>query len=260
MNVSLILGAGFSYNAGLPLVDGVSRRFLQQPLYDQVLCFGSSEWKWKEWANGPDLHNGILPSERIPVAMVIENLIKHYFADTGEDLLNYEMFYQYMIDMQRKDRQRFEQIKMATQKLYDDKFGYRDYNFDGMTDGWIFSCFYHLVDDLLWIRKPFEEIQQLYKPYIDFFLNTGNDINICTLNHDLLLESVFTHLGISYADGFSTANKILMDYDNQHRVPVFDGTFNERINLLKLHGSIDLYEYRYIEERNRHKGYDYLRQ
>jgi len=259
MKVSLILGAGFSYNAGLPLVKGISDRFLQKPLYEQVLCFGSSEWKWKEWADGPDQHNGILPNERIPVAMVVENLIGHYFADTGEKSLNYEKFYQYMVDMRNKDGQRFEHIKLATQDIYDEKFEHRDYNFDGMTDDWIFSCFYHLIDDLLWVRKPFVEIQQLYKPYIDYFLNGNHTFNIYTLNHDLLLETIFEHCKIPYADGFSTSNKFLMDYNNEQRVPVFDGTFNERINLLKLHGSIDLYEYRYIEDKNRHKDYDYFK-
>ncbi|WP_121808037.1 SIR2 family protein [Mucilaginibacter kameinonensis] len=259
MRVSLILGAGFSYSAGLPVVSGVSARFLKSPLFEQVLCFGSTEWKWKEWASTPDLQNGILPNEHIPVAMVLEKFIRLYLSETHKDELNYEKFYQYLVDMCNNDYDRFRAIKLSVQKDYEDRFQFRDYNFEGMTDGWIFSCFYHLVDDMLWVRKSFEEIYKSYRPYLDYFLNQDHSFNIYTLNHDLLLERIFNKCDINYDDGFSVKLNFLMDYDNKERVPVFDGSFGGRINLLKLHGSIDVYKYTYIEESNRHKGYDYFK-
>jgi hypothetical protein len=258
MKVSFLLGAGFSYDAGLPMVSGVSEKFLQQPLADHTLNFFSGEWKWRDWATEPEKHNGILPSFQEPVSMIIEALTKHFLAEKDTEILNYEQFYQYILDMARHDRVRFASIVDEAQQAFDAKHEYREFNFDSIPNSEIYSCFYHLVDDLLWIRKPYEEIEHLYAPYINYFCNDSHTFNIFTLNHDLLLEKIFFKSGLSYSDGFSTQLGRLVD-DNKDPLRIFDGSFSERISLLKLHGSIDTYKYQYIEKSNSHLGFDYFK-
>lgn len=258
MNVSLLLGAGFSYAAGLPGVAGVSEKFLQRPLADYTLNFNSGEWKWREWASEPDKHNGILPYQQEPVSMIIETMTRHFLADKKTEILNYEQFFQYMLDMAGQEKDHFKSIVIEAQHEYDAKNKYRDFNFNSVPNHEIFSCFYHLIDDLLWVRKSYEEIAQLYVPYLNYFSDESHTFNIFTLNHDLLLEKIFYKTGLSYSDGFSAKSGHLVD-DDKNPLPVFDGTFVDRISLLKLHGSIDTYKYRYIEKSNNHLGFDYFK-
>jgi hypothetical protein len=67
--------------------------------------------------------------------------------------------------------------------------------------------------------------------HLDFISDLVNDtsignINIFNLNHDLLLEKYFNDIKLSFADGFNSQL-------------IWDGLFEEKIKLLKLHGSID---------------------
>ena len=67
--------------------------------------------------------------------------------------------------------------------------------------------------------------------HLDFISDLVNDtsignINIFSLNHDLLLEKYFKDIKLSFSDGFNSQL-------------IWDGLFEEKIKLLKLHGSID---------------------
>ena len=255
MKVSFLLGAGFSYDAGLPLVKDISEKFLRKPLYDYTLWFSSGESKWTDWADEADKHNGKIHWRGLEIAFFLEFMIKHYLNESGLETLDYEKFYYYLLSMKSTDKGAYEGLLLNAQQQYSEIFKKDDTDFSNIPDYEVFSCFYHLIEDLLWIRKDREVLYSAYKPYSDFFAVEDIKFNIFTLNHDLLLETLFEHYNMDYDDGFSTDLSTLMD-DNKTKIPVFNGVFQSRINLLKLHGSIDYYQYHYIKEENKHKGID----
>jgi len=70
--------------------------------------------------------------------------------------------------------------------------------------------------------------------YLDFLCEIFRDedldyINIFSLNHDKLIEEYFHTKRINFSDGFNKNG-------------FWDGTFGERLKLLKLHGSIDWFD------------------
>lgn len=75
------------------------------------------------------------------------------------------------------------------------------------------------------------------------------NLNIFTLNHDLLLEKFFIEKKIKYHDGF------VHEEDKEFLVwrPAFQQR-DKQVNLLKLHGSINWYKFK-AENRKRHQGY-----
>lgn len=258
MKVSFLLGAGFSYNAGLPLVKDISDKFLRQPLYDHTLWFSSGESKWTDWANEAEQHNGKIHWRGLEIAFFLEFVIKHYLNVNGLAELNYEKFYFYLLSLKTEDRETYEDLLQSAEQQYAEVFKKDDADFLSIPDYEIFSCFYHLIEDLLWVRSDREELYAAYKPYSDFFMAEDVEINIFTLNHDLLLEMLLEHYDIDYSDGFSTDGSTLVD-DNGSKLKVFNGDFQKRLNLLKLHGSIDFYQYRYVRKENGHKGADYFK-
>lgn len=78
-------------------------------------------------------------------------------------------------------------------------------------------------------------------------LNNSKDISridIATLNHDTLIETLFHDNNISFLDGFSQSN----DGDVRWFLPEVSYQDIGKIKLFKLHGSINWYIYRLIDE------------
>lgn len=76
---------------------------------------------------------------------------------------------------------------------------------------------------------------------ISHFVKQGYTIDIYTLNHDLLLESLLSHANLKdyISDGFDDEIKLIVNKQyrcfNTHK-------FNKTIRIYKLHGSIDMHE------------------
>ena len=79
-----------------------------------------------------------------------------------------------------------------------------------------------------------QESKTLMNVIPDFLMR--DQINLFTLNHDLIIEDYLTTKGISFADGF---------YSNSEGLNCFDFTkfwhSSNKVRLVKLHGSIDRY-------------------
>jgi hypothetical protein len=63
-------------------------------------------------------------------------------------------------------------------------------------------------------------------------------VDIFTVNHDTVLEKLFTRYGVKYADGFSLEGNQLRSWNPS----VYDSV-TQRISLFKLHGSIDWFQF-----------------
>lgn len=65
-------------------------------------------------------------------------------------------------------------------------------------------------------------------------------VDLATLNHDLVLEKALNTAGIAYADGFERSDGDVCRW--------VDNWGDGRVRLLKLHGSIDWWDYRFADE------------
>lgn len=259
MKTNFLLGAGFSYNAGLPLVNEISDRFLREPLDEQIIDLGSGEWKWVDLATELDKANDSGSHDSNKIAMFLQTIIHEFYAMDNKKILNYEELYNYLWGMLHDRKEEFDKKRSKIDELFLAKFKLENtFPFSMVPSKEIFSCFYHLVDDLLWLRKDRKEIYSLYKPYVDFFSATECGVDIFTLNHDLLLETIFEYFGITFKDGFTNEESPLSN-DEGVNLPVFSNNFGSGINLIKLHGSIDTYMYQYIVKHEMREDFEYFK-
>jgi hypothetical protein len=87
----------------------------------------------------------------------------------------------------------------------------------------------------------------LEKAYNDEYLN---NIFIFTLNHDIVLEEFFVKNKIEFNDGFETVENFLSIWKPNYFLN------NSKINLLKLHGSINWYRVRPYNINNKQPNID----
>lgn len=69
MSISMIIGAGISFNAGLPLVSGISQKFLKRPFEDKEIGY------------------------------LMSYLVDYYQAEQNEEIVNYENFSSFFITL-----------------------------------------------------------------------------------------------------------------------------------------------------------------
>ncbi|MBX0335181.1 SIR2 family protein [Pontibacter sp. HSC-14F20] len=258
MKVSFILGAGFSFNAGLPMAKDIWDRLTNPEIEEMTLCLGSSEWKWADLTSGPDLHNGRLSFERVPITLLLKNAIATFQATSPPEEHNYEAFYAWIWEID-DEGEVWQNIKQQTAIEVRDKFPDSDVlqGISLSTKNLLF-CLVHLIDDLLWPRKPLQEYSDLYAPYLSLMSNQEHDVRIYTLNHDRIVEKLLDRWWLKYSDGFTIENSPLID-PNDDPVSIFGNSFEERIKLYKLHGSIDQHLYVYANETDKAGEYDYFK-
>lgn len=76
-SLNILVGAGFSYYAGLPLAKDIQSKF-DRSLSNQLLRFGSSEWAWVETQDQAMQHNGRIGADAIEYGFILEEIIKDY--------------------------------------------------------------------------------------------------------------------------------------------------------------------------------------
>lgn len=246
--ITFLLGAGFSRKAGLPLAKEIDGYFLRNN-EENLLSFMSGEWKWIDFASEPDLNNGRLPHEWLPFGFILNSLVAKYQELQGS-FVSYEDFYQFCLDrnndsvfyalIYKKAHENFDKINRV------DKTSsyYPDYTkaFEQPNPNDIVNLLNHLIDDLLYWRKDSSEVITAYEPFLNYIQPLG-EFTIITLNHDFLIEFlVQDYMGEEISDGFSVKESTLFSIGGKP-IKIFTGDFEIPINLIKLHGSLDLYRY-----------------
>src|ERR1700722_18528215 len=94
--IFVLIGAGFSKLAGLPLANEISNFFIRDNC-NKLLMFGSGESKWTDFANDVELNNGRLGRNEIEYGFILNALVGKFFEDK-KSFTNYEDFYQFIID------------------------------------------------------------------------------------------------------------------------------------------------------------------
>jgi len=246
--ITFILGAGFSRKAGLRLAKEINEFFLRNN-ETNLLFFPSGEWKWKDFADDSYLTNGRLNPKWLPFGFILNSLVAKYQELTGS-FISYEDFYQFCLD--RSYNKDFYINIYKTAHEYFDKScilerthpSYSDYTYDfEHTDtSDIMSLLNHLIDDLLYWRKDFNEILTSYSTFLDY-INLLSEFSIITLNHDYLIEALFeANLNKGVSDGFSIQGTSLFSTGGKP-IKIFNGSFELPVNFIKLHGSLDLYKF-----------------
>ena len=246
MDTMYILGAGFSYHVGLPMVNNIAEKF-KPPFSDNILHFTSSESKWKDLASETDQHNGWYSGDRARLAIAMELLVEVYMED--KDWFNYEEFYQWLLDNYPSHEinniwDRFcDKVKSKYQGIETD----HDIFATGVVfGGKLISMFNHLIADLLYRRKDWDEVHPNYNKFLNDV--KSKDCSILTLNHDTFLEALLDFHGIAHTDGFTDENSNLINDENE-RIDIFTNYFPENhLPIYKLHGSVNYYRYTHYDE------------
>lgn len=241
-SLNIIIGAGFSFPAGLPLGNDVKNKF-DRSLKGKLMRMSSSEWFWTEGKEEAMVHNGRLNTDGLEYEFVMEELIKEYKNVRG-GFKDYEDFYQYVRD-NTYVKGWYEKILASAKKRF---YAETQCKEDSEYSGYAFrspertrpqEIINYLIADLLNCDKTDDELVASYKRFLDY-ISKYKSVYIFSLNHDQIFERLFRKTGIAYRDGFNV-NGTEIYYDSKP-LPSFKNDFSEEgINLVKLHGSIDMY-------------------
>lgn len=250
--LTVVLGAGFSANAGMPIGATIAGYF-DRDLKEKLLCFSSSEWAWTDDKDKATLNNGKLNFDWLPYSYVFNELVKVYKAERGS-FLNYEDFYQFIIDNLNNEESINEIFNNAKHELLIDReylkeenVGYNEEYLKPFENKQLFKIaeiLNYLIADLLYWEVSDEEIKEIYSPFIEY-IQSFDEVDVFTLNHDLLLERIFSLFNLDYTKGFSTVNSPI--HSNNKALSCFNGNFDKSIRVFKLHGSVDLYRFNHCD-------------
>ncbi len=225
-SISILLGAGFSAPMKFPLGKDLS---------DKI--FNSASYKISFNNEGV-----LVPCElQNPHTSIYRFLVDEIFPYYKQlkRCFDYEQFFDFLIGEARNDKvleSRFDNLWKNRTKCsrYENYFGDVESKYQQLVS-------YHIKS--VPIRGSFIE----YRAFLKWMENVISDyeINIHTLNHDLLLETLVWRnykLHNEFCDGFDYENspyKGLLKSHDWVTLPCYSGIYDKKIRLFKLHGSID---------------------
>jgi hypothetical protein len=251
-HLTVILGAGFSANAGMPTASTIAERF-NRDLREKFLSASSSEWYWIDDKDETFIHNGKLNYDYIAYSYVFNELVQSYISDRGS-FIYYEDFYQFIIDNFKNSEWVEKLFESAKQSILNDKPYFLEEKNKEYYESYLFAFTHkqfqkvsdilnYLIGDILSvIPKNDEELMEIYQGFIEH-LSQFENVDIFTLNHDLLLERVLELNGLKYSKGFNIEESPISH--NDLPIPFFNNNFNEKIKIHKLHGSLDFFQFRH---------------
>ena len=249
-NLAVLLGAGFSMPMGYPSGWAIAQKF-DRDLRGQFLEFQSEEWAFRDGRSEADIENG-RGDNALGYSYVFNELVSTYKQERNiQEVSDYEDFYQYSIELSKKDEAisilyehaRANLLKDYGEDIYEGYF----FMFENPQYKLIQKILDYLISDLLFKALDDTIIIEAYNDFIGV-LKKYRNINLITLNHDMLLERILSIGRIPFSKGFSSKNSCIT-FDNKP-LPIFVNTFNKRCKLLKLHGSIDTYSFGHLKNIN----------
>ncbi len=261
--LAVILGAGFSRPMGLPLANDIKERF-DRNQKGKLLNFSSSEWMWVDGKSDIDKHNGSICPESKVYPYILNEVIDKYKVENGI-FENYELFYQWVNDISKNKVLKEEIYKKAKSNFISDYPSIKNYipKYEGDTHPLLFrfkndsdlsnitNIINYLIADLL--RFSQAQFKSSLFEYESFFgyINKFHEVDIFTLNHDLLLENLCKAYGTAYSRGFTKQNSEIHYQDGGTPIAVFKDAFDKPIRIHKLHGSLDFYRFAHFVQREK---------
>lgn len=259
----VILGAGFSKPAGLPLAREIQERF-DRNQKRKLLQFGSSEWQWIDVKDESTINNGHLGFDWLPYSYILNESINKYKEIHGE-FDTYENFYQWTQDILFNKLIKEEIYNKSESELVKDYPHLLDYvpEYEGDISPYLYrfqndsdlsnlrDIVNYLIADLLgFSRLQFQNSISEYKKFIDY-IKEFRQVEIFSLNHDLLLENLFEYFALNYSRGFSKDKSEIRYQDDNTPIAVFKDSFSTAIRLHKLHGSLDFFRFEHFAQGNK---------
>ncbi|MBL7148812.1 MAG: SIR2 family protein [Candidatus Cloacimonetes bacterium] len=245
MNVAFLFGSGISRKAGFKNVSEITNIIFSGE--------GISRYTDSEYYFAPPLYSHIDIKEDDNVKRIVNflNILKKYNNDyfkstKHEHETNYEDIY-FIVD--QLDNEIYGESKNVFIREYLNKIEshhdlvlkashrpfYSDLRFNELISETL-TYLSNIVAKLLY--QPIEDIS-----YLNIFKEIHDDkdfeqINFFTLNHDILLEKYFDENGLAFYDGFDIKDGDFAIFNSS----LFEN--QKRVNLIKLHGSVDWKRYR----------------
>ncbi|WP_397538150.1 hypothetical protein [Rummeliibacillus pycnus] len=233
MKKLLFIGAGFSYDLGMPLAHNLTRDFFSFLTPEKTKNF-IEMWKSHDpYGEGRPLDKEIFDE-------VYDIYIKFY----QDDNCNYEEFLKEIQNLG----------KMVVDQPKRDSLHYA------------FSKFYDIITYMLWIYQKFnfsifDSNMNYYKKFSEY-VPDNEELWVVSLNHDLYIEMLCLEMGIPISFGSDNKLNIPIDNYNLNNTLSFelikreDLNLNKMnfiqnsrgINLLKLHGALN--EFTYNDDKN----------
>lgn len=240
--LNIVLGAGFSYYADIPLVKDITKRF-NRDNKENILRHSSLEWQWKDYKDEATINNGSLSFDRIGGGILLNHLVDEYIAE-AESFENYEMFFQFILDKINNDENWINQLFNSALETMNSEYPEIQDHYKNILrnpdNELIKGLINELISDMLTTRSEIDIDK--YSQFIKF-IKTYTTINIFSLNHDILLESLLNYFELPYTDGFSSNNSTIRYQNNSQKI--FQNNYSENgIRIYKLHGSKDVIDFK----------------
>ena len=251
-NLIVILGAGFSKPAGLPLASEINARFDRNQV-GKLLRISSGEWFWIDGKDSNFQYSTSLGGVPLSYSYILNEIIFNYKERFGS-FIDYEHFYNWFLeiikqgDWQKSIRKKAKETHFASnESLFNTEEAKESFSFiyDEQSSRKIQEILNYLIADLLSVNNSM--IENSIHEY-ESFLNTifkYDEVKIFTLNHDVLLERLISNSRRSFSRGFSYDNSDVFYEENP--LPVFTNNFNDKIKIYKLHGSVDFFRFQHFE-------------
>lgn len=240
--ISILLGAGFSTEAGIPIRSDINFR-LKNLEWNQFMIYSETTTRF---ITKPD-PNGHW--QNVKERKFVEAIISFYNSSISDNF-DYEEFYDYCYNLSNESND--PKFDMFFNNYIKDK---GDHPNKANALAITIRTINYLVNDLLNFNNDLFDtgIINPYLPFLNLLKSLEKQfdvINIFSLNHDLLLEKLFeSEINFEYCDGFeiSGSKYYIKKKNEQIRVRFFDNKFDKQVRLFKLHGSIDHYIYNFSE-------------
>ena len=243
MNTTFILGAGFSIPANFPCGKTLNEKFFKN-IENRLLRHSSSEWAWDDYDEATS-NNGRINYDYLRISFLLSELVEQYQKETSL-IFDYEEFYDWFLSKWGN----YELMEICCNSVNERLImefkidSNSPYCFNNVLSNQFLTineCYNYLIADL--IGRPYaqEEKKNEYTNFIKL-VKTSEQVNIFSLNHDLLLEYLFKENSINFSDGFNIENSCIVGEKNEN-LPMFDNSYKENTKLYKLHGSIDYFKF-----------------
>ncbi len=238
----LLLGSGISLPSGLPPVETITEQILNgdwhghtdSNFYKGLLQPGQRDWKverqkkflkcLKEHADQYQQHRRWNGANYEDLYYLVRQIEDEFLGEIDNPAI----------------RPFVEALKKETRELCEPKATETEFSLRELaseSQDYISSIVWHLLGNKS-IPQNLDAVRHLAQ------FDSVEKLDIASLNHDLLIESLLQQSGINFVDGFADA-----DGDVRHFEPeTFDNPV-ATVNLYKLHGSINWW--RFVETKNR---------
>lgn len=248
IRILFLFGSGVSLPASMPGVNEITeivesgKRIVK--FYDDT--YGLAPLHWKD---GEEQQKGFVPRVTECISYIKTLTSKYYWPQQPKHVTNYEDYFHVSNQIESAMSEQYSNpallptIDHAKERLRH----ILSARGDESREEWnLLELFEETTKYIADVLKSLLLRDKTRIDHLKVLIDALNDrevspVNICTLNHDLLLEYVLKESDISYNDGFESIKGNFVRWNSDRLFETGNVPY-----LLKLHGSIDWYRYQMI--------------